>query len=63
MCLYVGRSDDPCYKNPCKNIARAVVDSCMRLDNTDFVCKCQQHFIWDDDNNDCVQGCYSYVIF
>jgi hypothetical protein len=46
-------TDGPCAKDPCMNIARAVVGSCQSLGRTDFTCGCQRSFIWQDDTNMC----------
>lgn len=42
-----------CYKDPCQNIARAVVGSCQSIGDTDFTCRCQQNYAWNDDSNSC----------
>jgi hypothetical protein len=57
--LFVGSAQkrsmaNPCQKNPCRNIARAIVNRCVKLSNDDFECRCQRHFHWDDETNACL---------
>ena len=47
--------DNPCEKNPCQNIAKAVVNSCHAIGTADFECMCQNSK-WDDDTNSCAMG-------
>jgi hypothetical protein len=66
ICECVGRpvsrfSDNPCDKNPCQNIARAMVDTCQPVGHSDFECRCQPPFTWDDDSNSCLLSQYLVV--
>ena len=47
---------DICQKDPCQNIARALVGTCSPLGDSDFVCLCQATNKWDDESNSCVFG-------
>jgi hypothetical protein len=46
-------TDNPCHKKPCQNIAKAIDDSCTPVGSSDFTCKCQASFTWDDSTNSC----------
>ena len=43
-----------CSKDPCQNIAKAIVGSCQMSGQNDFVCACQRAFSWNDDVNMCM---------
>ena len=45
---------DICRKDPCENIARAVVGTCIADGEFDFSCQCQFRNKWNDDTNSCV---------
>ena len=47
---------DICYKDPCQNIARAVVGTCESDGNADFTCECQERYKWEDVTNSCISG-------
>ena len=49
-----------CHKDPCRNIARAVVGSCNAVKDDDFECHCQLPFAWDDDSNSCMMSSSSF---
>lgn len=42
-----------CSKDPCDNIARALVNTCNAVGDADFTCQCQSGYSWDDDSNSC----------
>jgi hypothetical protein len=46
---------DPCKKDPCQNLAGAVVQSCIPVGAGDFECHCQEGFKWVNDNNFCAR--------
>ena len=43
-----------CVKDPCANIAKAVVGSCSPIGSHDFQCQCQHSHAWNDDANACI---------
>ena len=43
-----------CRKDPCLNIASAVVGTCEPDGDTDFTCQCQSGHQWDDETNSCL---------
>lgn len=43
-----------CRKDPCENIARAVVGTCEPDGESDFKCQCQLISKWDDYSNSCI---------
>jgi hypothetical protein len=45
-----------CTKDPCQNIARALVGTCQPRSEADFSCDCQAGSLWDDDTNACFPG-------
>ena len=45
---------DPCSKDPCTNLARAILGTCRPLGSADFICSCQHSSSWDDETNSCV---------
>jgi hypothetical protein len=45
-----------CQKNPCQNIAAAIVNSCKDINRLDFECSCQPDHNWDDDTNACIRS-------
>ncbi len=58
-CIFITgeqQMSDVCSKDPCQNIARAVVGSCQPQGDANFVCRCQHHNKWDDDTNACISG-------
>lgn len=49
-------NDDMCQKDPCQNIARAMINTCIPVGDSDFKCSCQAAFTWDDDSNSCADA-------
>ena len=58
--IFVVHREDPltevnlCIKDPCANIAKAVVGSCNLIGRSDFQCQCQHSHMWDDGANTCI---------
>jgi hypothetical protein len=59
---YEGLDIDPCKKDPCQNIAGALIGTCVSIGTVDFSCRCQLPFIWMDDTNSCAHGSY-FIVF
>jgi hypothetical protein len=56
FCFFHVGNLDPCRKDPCQNLAGAIVDSCIKVGASDFMCQCQAGFAWNDESNSCDAG-------
>jgi hypothetical protein len=62
LCVCAGKLFyDPCRKDPCENIVRAVVGTCKLLPPSDYECECQPRFKWDDVTDSCISSAYEVV--
>ena len=47
---------NPCLKDPCRHIAKAIVNTCKRMQLVDFECSCQHGSTWNYETNACHDG-------